>query len=60
MTYSFVEIDQKLAEMEKNVKELVQVTSETVKEADDARKEIHELWWAEVLKRKAERAYGRL
>jgi exoribonuclease R len=60
MTYSFVEIDQKLAEMEKNVKELVQVTSETRKEADEARKEVHELWWTEVLRRKSERVYGGL
>lgn len=51
--YTFKEIDLKLADMEKNVKELVQVTTETRKEADEAREEAQKLRWEIERRRRA-------
>lgn len=51
--YTFKEIDLKLADMEKNVKELVQVTTETRKEADEAREEAQKLRWEIEMRRRA-------
>lgn len=48
-------IDEKLEEMDKNLQDLVNIAVETRKEADEAMKEAHELWWTERLARKAEK-----